>query len=136
MAVVELRRRDGLAAGGGVAADRLADPFDASRDRGFVVGRDLMRLRQRLDHPVGQVVHEAHEEMPGAHRRVADPQIEQPGSGVHLRQRRRIPFLTAAGELAGGLPETGKRIIDLRAERLPDDEPGEAFRGVVLALAA
>ena len=96
VAVVELRRRDGPAAGGRVLADRLADAFDPGRDRGLVAGGDLVRLGERFDHPVGQVIHEAHEEVPGAHRRVADPEVEQPGGGVRLRQRRRVPFPAGA----------------------------------------
>ena len=135
--VVELLRMDGPALPAGVAKDRVAngvDVFDKRRDVPF---HRRLRFGHGRDHPVSQVIHEADQEVPRSHGRVADLETEQLRSRIEAFERFELvpgglPASAQSRRLGGEGIETGAHQ---RPNRLFEDQADEFVRSVVAARA-
>ena len=98
-------------------------------------GRPRFRFGHGGDDAVGEVVDEAHQEVPRAHRRVADAKGEDGLGRVQLRQRMRTLCLAeAAGRrLVGPLGEAIEPGLHQRLYRLTQHEADELGRREVAA---
>ena len=128
MAVVEPRRIDRPALRRRIGEDRFGESPRSGR-RAAIHGRPARRSASAIavDGAVGQPVHEVDEEMPGAHRRVADPEFEDFLRRVEAGEFRRSRALRrrVAERLAAGL--------DKRADRFVYDQTHKVVRRVVAA---
>ena len=135
MPVVELARIEGPAPVLRVVHDRVADPLDPLGERRQVSLHKRLGLGHRLDDAVGDVVHEVDEEVPGAHRGIADLEFERPLRRIEPLQTAHAPILRdlARSEIGRLGAEGVHSGIHERSDSLPDDQIDQIVRRVVAA---
>ena len=92
----------------GKSRDRAAHIVDARGERRRVALDRRLGFRHCRDHPVGQVVDQTNQEVPGSHRRVADAQTEDALSWLNFRHPS-----AATG--------AGSRVVAVKARVCPDE---------------
>ena len=135
MAIVEPGRIDGPAARLGIGENGGANRLDPPDERRDVARRRRFRLGHGRDHPIRQIIDEIDEEVARSHRRVADPELQEPFRRVVLLQARERPLPFGAG--ARQTPGLRLEGVDARPRQRPDrfldDQPDEFVGRVVAA---
>ena len=135
VAVVELARIEGPAPVLRVVHDRVADPLDPLGERRQVSLHERLGLGHRLDEAVGDVVHKVDEEVPGAHRGIADLEFERSLRRIEPLQTAHAPVLRdlARSEIRRLGGEGVHPGVHQRPDGLPDDQIDQIVGRVVAA---
>ena len=135
MAVVEPRGIDRPARRPGILQDGGADSFDPPGERRDIILYLGFRLGHRCNRPVGEIIDQIDQKVPGPHGGIADFQFQQPFRRIEFLQPRKCTFAIRAvtWQSPGRVLEGAHARRDQRIERLRDDEADQIVGRVVAA---